>query len=81
MTGITAGASGIKITFTGSPGYAYQIQHAAVLQNDGNAWEQVGMATTDAVGHGEFADRNPTAGQGYYRAVNAGKIQGGLIKY
>jgi len=81
LTAITGVPAGIKITFMGSPGYTYQIQHAAALQNGATAWEQMGTATTDAAGHGEFTDRNPTSGQGYYRAVSVGQSQGGLLKY
>ena len=73
--------AGIEITFTGSPGFTYQIQYAAALGNGATAWEQVGTATTDAAGQGEFTDRNPTSGQGYYRAVSVGQSQGGLLKY
>jgi hypothetical protein len=81
LTAITGVPDGVKITFTGSPGYTYQILHAAALHNDGTAWEPVGMATTDAVGQGEFTDRNPTTGQGYYRAVSVGQSQGEPLKY
>jgi hypothetical protein len=77
LTAITGVPDGVKITFTGSPGYTYQILHAATLQNDGTAWVPVGMATTDAAGQGAFTDRNPTTGQGYYRAVSVGPSQGG----
>ncbi len=81
LTSIKGVPAGIEITFTGSPGYSYQIQNAAVLQNGATAWEQVGTATTDGGGHGEFTDRNPTSDQGYYRAVSVGQSQGGLLKY
>ena len=81
LTSIKGVPAGIEITFTGSPGYTYQVQHATVLQNGATAWEQVGTATTDAAGQGEFTDRNPTSGQGYYRAVSVGQSQGGLLKY
>jgi hypothetical protein len=81
LTSIKVVPAGIEITFTGSPGYTYQIQHAAALQNGATAWEQVGTATTDAAGKGEYTDRSPTSSQGYYRAVSVEQSQGGPRKY
>jgi hypothetical protein len=78
LTGITSVPGGIKITFTGSADYAYQIHRAAALENGNPNWVQVGLATTDAEGLGEFTDLNPTAGQGYYRAVRVEQGQKGL---
>jgi hypothetical protein len=69
LAGIELVPNGIKVRFTGSAGYTYQIQRAAALQNANTAWEQAGTATTDDAGQGEFTDLNPTSGQGYYRAV------------
>ena len=58
------------LTFSGNAGSTYRIQRAAALQNSQTLWEDVGSATTDDVGHGEFTDTNPPSGQGYYRTVS-----------
>jgi len=69
LTGLTAGASGVRLMFNGSAGYTYQIERAAGLQGGGTVWTKIGTATTDQAGQGVFTDNNPPAGQGYYRAV------------
>jgi hypothetical protein len=70
LTGIQVLSTGVRITFTGSAGSTYQIQRAAALQFKGTAWTNIGSATTDGTGQGEFTDTNPTPGQGYYRTVS-----------
>ena len=70
LTGIQVVPTGMKITFTGSAGFTYQIQRAAALQSSQTVWENVGSATADDAGHGEFTDTNPPSGQGYYRTVS-----------
>jgi len=70
LNGIQAVPTGMKITFTGSAGSTYQIQRAAALQSSETVWENVGSATTDDAGRGEFTDTNPPSGQGYYRTVS-----------
>jgi subtilisin-like proprotein convertase family protein len=70
LRGITAGMDGIKLTFSASPGYTYQIERASSLQNSGTVWTNIGTATTDASGQGEFTDSNPPATQAYYRTVS-----------
>ena len=79
LTGIVGAPDGIKITFTGSAGYTYQIQRAAALQYGNIAWEAVGSATTDNAGHGEFTDPNSTSAQSYYRAVRVEQSRGGPL--
>jgi hypothetical protein len=75
LTEINVASNGIRITFAGSAGYTYQVHRAAALQNANTAWEEVGSATTDDTGRGEFTDLSPTAGQGYYRVVAVQKNQ------
>ena len=67
--GITPGAGGVRLTFTGSANYAYRVERAAGLQGGGTLWSNIGAATTDNAGQGEFTDTQPPAGQAYYRAV------------
>jgi len=69
LTGITAVAGKVRLTFTGSAGSTYQVERAASLQPGATVWTQVGTATTDQAGQGVFTDTNPPAGQGYYRAA------------
>ncbi len=70
LTAIQVVPNGIKITFTGSAGYTYQVQRAETLQAGGTVWQTIGKATTDSAGRGEFTDTNPPAEQGYYRTVS-----------
>jgi hypothetical protein len=70
MTGIGVVSDGIKITFAGSPNSAYQIQRAAALQSSETVWTDIGSATTDSAGNGQFTDTNPPQSQGYYRTVS-----------
>jgi hypothetical protein len=69
LTGIQAVPNGIKIIFTGSAGQAYQIERAAALKISGTVWTNIGSATADAAGQGEFTDTSAPGAQGYYRAV------------
>jgi len=70
LTGIQVVPNGIKITFSATANYTYQIQSASGLQYSGTAWKNIGSATTDAAGQGEFTDTNPPLGQGFYRTVS-----------
>jgi hypothetical protein len=70
LTGIQVVPNGIKLTFSASTNYTYQIQRASALPNSGTAWTNIGSATTDAAGRGEFTDTNPPPTQGYYRTVS-----------
>jgi hypothetical protein len=70
LTGIQVVSNGIKLTFSASANYTYQIERASALQNGGTAWTNIGSATTDAVGQGEFTDTNPPLVQGFYRTVS-----------
>jgi hypothetical protein len=60
----------MKLTFSASGNYTYQIQRASALLNSGMAWTNIGSATTDAAGQGAFTDTNPPPAQGYYRTVS-----------
>ena len=70
LTGIQVLSTGVRITFTGAAAATYQIQRAAALQFKGTAWTNIGSATTDSTGQGQFTDTNPPRGQGYYRTVS-----------
>jgi hypothetical protein len=70
LTGIQIGSNGIKLTFSASANYTYQIERASAFQNGGTAWTNIGSATTDAAGQGAFTDTNPPPAQGYYRTVS-----------
>jgi len=69
MTGIMAVTNGFQITFTGSPGYIYHVQRAAVVGSNDSAWEDLGPVTTDGVGAGVFTDSAAPADQAFYRIV------------
>src|SRR5512138_1850876 len=56
LTAITAGTDGVRLRFTGSPGYAYRVERTASLQGGGTAWTNIGAATTDTAGQGQFTD-------------------------
>jgi hypothetical protein len=68
MTGIRALGGTIKITFTGSAGQTYRIQRATVLQ--GSGWTDIGFATTDVAGGGEFTDAGAPQAYSFYRTVS-----------
>ena len=72
MTGLTALGGTIKITFIGGAGLTYRIERALTLQNGATVWTNIGSATTDAAGQGEFTDDNsPVApAQAFYRTVS-----------
>jgi hypothetical protein len=70
LTGIQLMPNGIKVTFSATAGYTYQIERALALQNSGMVWTNIGSATTDATGQGLFTDTNPRPVQGYYRTVS-----------
>jgi hypothetical protein len=66
LIGIQALPEGIKIEFTGASNHTYQVQRALALQT---GWTNIGSATTDASGHGEFTDTNPAADHAFYRTM------------
>jgi hypothetical protein len=70
LTGIQVVPSGMKITFTGSAGQTYQIVRASELLNSGTVWTNIGSATTDAAGNGEFTDAYASPSHSFYRAVS-----------
>jgi len=70
LTGIQPVASGIKLAFSANPSSTYRIERAAALRGSDTLWTEIGSATTDADGIGEFTDPNPPSGQGYYRTVS-----------
>ena len=70
LRGITAGSSGVRLTFSGSAASTYAIERATSLQSVGSVWIKIGTTTTDQSGQGEFTDTNPPASQGYYRTVS-----------
>jgi hypothetical protein len=70
ITGLQVGQNAVALTFTGSTGVVYQIQRTAALQSSGAAWTNIGSATTDSAGNGQFIDPNPPRVQGYYRTVS-----------
>jgi hypothetical protein len=69
LTGIQAVPNGIRITFMGGAGLIYQIERAVTLQN-GGVWTNIGSATTDGAGQGEFTDNDPPPTRVYYRTVS-----------
>jgi hypothetical protein len=70
LTGIRVVPNGIKISFTGSASQTYQIVRASELLNSGTVWTNIGSATTDAAGNGEFTDTNALPTHAFYRAVS-----------
>jgi hypothetical protein len=70
LTGIQLVPDGIKLTLSASANHTYQIERAAALQNGGMAWTNIGSATTDATGQGEFTDTDAPLAQGFYRTVS-----------
>jgi subtilisin-like proprotein convertase family protein len=70
LKGITADSGRVRLTFSGSAASTYGVERAASLQNVGTVWTNIGTATTDKAGQGEFTDTNPPAVQGYYRTVS-----------
>jgi len=70
LTGIQVVPNGIKIRFTGSAGQTYQIVRASALLNSGTVWTNIGSATTDAAGKGEFIDTYAPPMHSFYRAVS-----------
>jgi len=70
LTGIQVVPNGIKISFTGSAGQTYQIVRASALLNSGTVWTNIGSATTDAAGKGEFTDTYAPPTHSFYRAVS-----------
>jgi len=70
LMGIQAVPNGIKITFKGSAGQTYQIERTSAFQNSATVWTNIGSATTDAAGQGEFTDTSAPPGNGFYRAVS-----------
>ena len=70
LTGIQLMPNGINITFSASASHTYQIERTSALQNGGTAWTNIGSATTDAAGLGEFTDSAPPLGQAFYRTVS-----------
>jgi hypothetical protein len=70
LTGIQLVPDGIKLTLSASANHTYQIERAAALQNGGMAWTNIGSATTDATGQGEFTDTEAPVAQGFYRTVS-----------
>ena len=70
LTGIQVVPNGIKIRFMGSAGQTYQIVRAAALLNGGTVWTDIGSATTDAAGQGEFIDAYAPLSHSFYQAVS-----------
>jgi hypothetical protein len=70
MTDIWSVSEGIKVTFAGGANSTYQIQRAVALQPSGTVWTNIGSATTDSAGNGQFIDTNPPQAQGYYRTAS-----------
>jgi hypothetical protein len=69
LTGISPVTNGLRITFSGQPNFSYHVERTTALQATGAVWQDLGPATTDNAGKGEFTDPNPPAGQAYYRTV------------
>jgi hypothetical protein len=70
LTSLQVVANGISIVFSGTANQTYQIQRASALQTSGTVWTNIGSATTDADGHGQFTDTNPPPAQGFYRTAS-----------
>jgi hypothetical protein len=70
LTGIQVVPIGINVTFSASASNTYQIERTSALQNDGTSWTNIGSASTDAAGQGEFTDTAPPLGQAFYRTVS-----------
>src|SRR5437867_10261720 len=71
LTGIMVVPAGIKVNFSGVPGYSYHIERTVALAGSNTVWEVVGSAIADNLsGAGDFTDTNaPPAAQAYYRTV------------
>jgi len=69
LTSIQSVSSGIKLTFTGSAGQTYQLQRTTALQASGTVWTNIGSASTDAAGQGEFTDTDAPLPHAFYRAA------------
>ncbi len=72
---IAAVNGGMTLTVNGSPNQAYQIERAHDILG---GWANIGSATTDASGQGQFTDSNAPADHGFYRTVttSTGKSSG-----
>jgi hypothetical protein len=67
ITGIRPMKNGFKISFSAAAGCTCQVARTSALQGGETVWTNIGSATADASGHGEFTDTNPPTPQGYYR--------------
>ncbi|TAK93698.1 MAG: Ig-like domain repeat protein [Verrucomicrobia bacterium] len=67
LTSLTVVQNGIKIAFSGVAGNTYHVERAALLAGDQTAWVDLGAATLDEVGQGEFTDTNAPPSAAFYR--------------
>jgi hypothetical protein len=68
VTGISSVDGAMVISFAGAPNQTYQIERAQDLQS---GWSNIGSATTDSAGQGQFTDSNAPANHGFYRTATA----------
>ncbi|HXJ72459.1 MAG TPA: hypothetical protein VNM37_06385, partial [Candidatus Dormibacteraeota bacterium] len=59
-------AGGMQLTVNGAPNRAYQIERSGNILG---GWANIGSATTDSSGQGQFTDTNAPADHGFYRTM------------
>jgi len=69
LLGINALTNGMKITFTGSPGYTYHVERTSDLQGSNTLWQALGQTVVNDAGQGQFTDTNPPQERACYRVV------------
>ena len=57
------------LKFTGIAGYTYHVERTPSVVGGGSGWVDVGSATTDGSGNGQFADASPIPGRAFYRVL------------
>lgn len=69
LLGLASTDTGIKVTFAGVPGFTYRVERAGAFESPGTVWQELGAASANDAGLGEFTDASAPSDKAFYRAV------------